>query len=165
MFGVTTNDELPLDDSGTADAPKPSAQRVQVKAWHIVFLVIVALSTIALAWWQWTRFNSGSGTFQNLGYAFQWPLFGAFAIYAYRMGVKYENDAREAQREADDPEFMYQADVKEFGESVTQIDSDFLPQRPQIDIDTFNELNTPRRGIDSTTGHDQSSEQISDERP
>ena len=27
----------------------------------------------------------------------------------------------------------------------TKIDEDFLPQRPQIDVDTFNAMNTPRR--------------------
>ncbi|AWB82547.1 hypothetical protein C3B44_09455 [Corynebacterium yudongzhengii] len=123
--------------------------RVPIKAWHVVFLVVVVLACLGLAWWQWTRFQSGTGTFQNLGYALQWPLFGAFAVYAYRMGVKYENEARAAERDADDPDFLYQADLEEFGDSVTEIDEDFLPERPQMDVETFNEINTPRRGHSS----------------
>ena len=40
-----------------------------------------------LAWWQWTRFESPGGTFQNLGYVLQWPLFGLFpAFMIYRIG-------------------------------------------------------------------------------
>lgn len=35
----------------------------------------------ALAWWQWNRFESASGTFQNLGYVLQWPLFGLFPAF------------------------------------------------------------------------------------
>jgi DNA-binding transcriptional regulator of glucitol operon len=39
-----------------------------------------------LAWWQWDRYQSASGTFQNLGYVLQWPLFGLFpAFMAYRI--------------------------------------------------------------------------------
>jgi len=34
-----------------------------------------------LAWWQWSRFESASGTFQNLGYVLQWPLFGVFPAF------------------------------------------------------------------------------------
>lgn len=35
----------------------------------------------ALAWWQWDRFSSVGGTFQNLGYVLQWPLFGLFPVF------------------------------------------------------------------------------------
>lgn len=131
---------------------------VRVKAWHIVFLVIVVLATLALAYWQWSRFQSGSGTFQNLGYAFQWPLFGAFAIYAYRMGLKLEREANDAHAKADDPDYLYEADLREFGTEVTSIDDDFLPARPQIDVETFNEINQQRRGVDPTTGEPVSSQ-------
>lgn len=34
-----------------------------------------------LAWWQWDRFESATGTFQNLGYVLQWPLFGLFPAF------------------------------------------------------------------------------------
>jgi hypothetical protein len=62
-------------------------------------LAIVAVSLIAvvggalLAWWQWTRYQSASGTLQNLGYVLQWPLFGVFPAFMFwRIG-------RAAQRE------------------------------------------------------------------
>lgn len=70
-----------------------------MRAWHILFLAVLVSATIALAWWQWTRFRSGSGTFQNLGYALQWPFFGGFFVYAYRKFVEYENQKREAEAE------------------------------------------------------------------
>ncbi|XVV01941.1 hypothetical protein ACQPW3_31835 [Actinosynnema sp. CA-248983] len=39
-----------------------------------------------LAYWQWERFSEAGGTFQNLGYVFQWPLFGLFpAFMVWRM--------------------------------------------------------------------------------
>ncbi|GAA1224830.1 hypothetical protein GCM10009676_03140 [Prauserella halophila] len=41
-----------------------------------------------LAWWQWDRFSSAGGTFQNLGYVLQWPLFGlfpAFMVWRWRV--------------------------------------------------------------------------------
>ncbi|WP_207222790.1 hypothetical protein [Herbihabitans rhizosphaerae] len=39
-----------------------------------------------LAVWQWNRFESASGTWQNLGYVLQWPLFGLFpAFMVWRM--------------------------------------------------------------------------------
>jgi hypothetical protein len=31
---------------------------------------------LGLAWWQWERFESATGSWQNLGYVLQWPLFG-----------------------------------------------------------------------------------------
>lgn len=37
---------------------------------------------IALAWWQWERFSAANGSFQNLGYVLQWPLFGLFPLFA-----------------------------------------------------------------------------------
>jgi DNA-binding transcriptional regulator of glucitol operon len=36
-----------------------------------------------LAYWQWRRFESASGTFQNLGYVLQWPLFGLFPAFMF----------------------------------------------------------------------------------
>lgn len=136
------------DAGQVSSAPKRS--RIKVKAWHVVLLTVAVICTILLAWWQWTRFQSGSGTFQNLGYALQWPLFGFFFVYAYRMGIKMENEKIDAENEADDLDFLYQADLKEFGDdssqpAMTEIDEDFLPSRPEIDVEEFNALNQPRR--------------------
>ena len=44
----------------------------------IALVIVAAAGCLALAWWQWTRFESASGSFQNLGYALQWPLFAGF---------------------------------------------------------------------------------------
>jgi len=128
-----------------SDNKGPKRERKKVRASHLVFLTLAVIGTLALAWWQWSRFQEGSGTFQNLGYALQWPLFGAFFIFAYRKYLEYENDMIDARNNAEDPDFLYQADEKQFGERVTEIDEGFLPERPTIDVDTFNELNTPRR--------------------
>ena len=149
------------DDDAAAGATSAAGEdRFRVRAWHIIFLLVLVMATIGLAWWQWSRFQSGSGSFQNLGYAFQWPLFGVFFVYAYRMIVKYENKARTAKSQATDPDFVYQADTAEFDENgrplVTEIDEDFLPSRPQLDVNEFNELNRQRRGPDSDSGRPRS---------
>lgn len=52
-------------------------------------LAIIGVSVFALigsgllAWWQWTRYESASGTLQNLGYVLQWPLFGVFPAFMF----------------------------------------------------------------------------------
>ncbi|MFI5953370.1 hypothetical protein [Cryptosporangium sp. NPDC051539] len=52
---------------------------------HAVAIVLIA-ACLGLAWWQWGRAHSLTGTAQNLGYALQWPAFAAFVGYAwYRM--------------------------------------------------------------------------------
>lgn len=62
-------------------------------------LAIVAVSVVSvvggalLAWWQWTRYQSPTGTLQNLGYVLQWPLFGVFP------GFMFWRIHRTAQRE------------------------------------------------------------------
>nr|WP_158883064.1 hypothetical protein [Amycolatopsis anabasis] len=50
-----------------------------------IFLVCLVslLACCGLAWWQWERFESASGTFQNLGYVLQWPLFGLFPAFMF----------------------------------------------------------------------------------
>ncbi|AKE39782.1 Glucitol operon activator [Corynebacterium camporealensis] len=117
-------------------------KKIKVKWWHIVLIAVFVVLFLFLAWWQWTRFQSGSGTFQNLGYAFQWPLFAVFVIYAYRTAMRYENERIDFENAAEEngDNAGYQAE-----ESATKIDEDFLPQRPQIDVETYNELNRPRR--------------------
>jgi DNA-binding transcriptional regulator of glucitol operon len=70
-----------------------------------------------LAWWQWTRYESNSGTFQNLGYALQWPMFAAFCVYAYFKFVRLE-------------EAPPQYEQKD-GDAVTEIPAGLLPDRPK----------------------------------
>ncbi|MEU7531276.1 hypothetical protein AB0A74_36480 [Saccharothrix sp. NPDC042600] len=57
-------------------------QRVAIAVVCVLSLVVCC----GLAYWQWERFSQAGGTFQNLGYVFQWPLFGLFpAFMVWRM--------------------------------------------------------------------------------
>ncbi|MGV9299699.1 MULTISPECIES: hypothetical protein [Amycolatopsis] len=68
--------------------------------------MIVATSVVSLAlccglaWWQWDRFTSATGTFQNLGYVLQWPLFGLFPAFMFWRIKKLREREEEA---ADQP--------------------------------------------------------------
>ena len=73
-----------------------------------------AAGCLALAWWQWTRYESASGTFQNLGYALQWPLFAGFCVYGYYKFVRYEEAPPEPRKH----------------DAVTEIPAGLLPERP-----------------------------------
>jgi DNA-binding transcriptional regulator of glucitol operon len=80
----------------------------------ILLAIAGAAGCLALAWWQWTRFESASGTFQNLGYALQWPLFAGFVVYAYYKFVRYEEAPPEPKRQ----------------DEITEIPVGLLPERP-----------------------------------
>ncbi len=45
--------------------------------------VLSLVACVGLAWWQWQRFESSAGTWQNLGYVLQWPLFGLFPAFMF----------------------------------------------------------------------------------
>lgn len=65
--------------------------------------VLCLLSLIVccgLAWWQWNRFESASGTFQNLGYVLQWPLFGLFPAFMVLRIRKLHREAMAADESA-----------------------------------------------------------------
>lgn len=81
----------------------------------VVLVLVVALGCLALGWWQWERFSSASGNFQNLGYALQWPLFAGFAVYAYRRFVRLESGQEDEQRRP---------------AAATELPTDLLPPRP-----------------------------------
>lgn len=89
-----------------------------------MLVVVAAVGCLALGWWQWTRFESVGGTGQNLGYAFQWPLFAAFVVYAYRRFVQLE-DGDEGAAGADAP-----------GAEPTEVPEGLLPDRPKAATDT-----------------------------
>lgn len=82
----------------------------------IALVIVAAGGCLALGWWQWSRFESASGTFQNLGYALQWPMFAGFCVYAYRKFVRYE-EAPPPQPSATD--------------AITEIPAGLLPERPR----------------------------------
>jgi DNA-binding transcriptional regulator of glucitol operon len=70
-------------------------------------LLIVAVSVVSLiggallAWWQWTRYQSASGTLQNLGYVLQWPLFGVFPAFMFYRISQADKRLREADELAE----------------------------------------------------------------
>jgi DNA-binding transcriptional regulator of glucitol operon len=78
-------------------------------------VIVAACGCLALGWWQWTRFQSVAGSFQNLGYALQWPLFAWFCVYAYRKFVRYEVEPPEPRGT----------------DAVTEIPAGLLPERPK----------------------------------
>lgn len=64
----------------------------------IVLLCVLSLVVcVGLAWWQWQRFESGSGTWQNLGYVLQWPLFGLFPAFMFWRLRKLRTQSPERQ--------------------------------------------------------------------
>ena len=133
---------------GRVEDVSQKRNKIKPRWWHFVLIGFFVVAFLGLAWWQWTRFQSGSGTFQNLGYAFQWPLFAVFVIYAYRTALHYENQRIDAENEAAQSgaeDFVYQA-PQETDDQVTKIDEDFLPQRKQLSVEEFNALNQQRRG-------------------
>ena len=60
-------------------AGSPWGRRIAIVATCLVSLLVCC----GLAWWQWDRFTSANGTFQNLGYVLQWPLFGLFPAFMF----------------------------------------------------------------------------------
>ncbi|KWX20084.1 hypothetical protein H7J87_29905 [Mycolicibacterium wolinskyi] len=80
----------------------------------ILLVILGAAGCLGLAWWQWTRYESASGTFQNLGYALQWPMFAGFCFYAYYKFVRYEEAPPERPKN-----------------EVTEIPAGLLPERPK----------------------------------
>lgn len=81
----------------------------------ILLVIVAAAGCLALGWWQWSRYESASGSFQNLGYALQWPLFAGFCVYAYRKFVRYEQS----------PPLPANS-----GDSMAEIPAGLLPERP-----------------------------------
>jgi DNA-binding transcriptional regulator of glucitol operon len=66
-------------------------------------MFVAAAVAVFLAWWQLQRYEGAGGSFQNLGYTLQWPVFGAFAIYLWwrllRDAAKAEQPERSEQPE------------------------------------------------------------------
>ncbi|MEO6880707.1 MAG: hypothetical protein ABI181_07125 [Mycobacteriaceae bacterium] len=97
----------------------------------LIALVVVAFATcLALGWWQWERYSSTGGTFQNLGYAFQWPLFAVFFVYAYRRFVVLEAHHDLAERDGAEQDGAEQ-DASTTGSGPrAEPPADLLPARP-----------------------------------
>ncbi len=93
-----------------------------------MLVIVAALACLALGWWQWERFESASGTGQNLGYALQWPLFAGFAVFAYFRFVRLESEAdKEPEAEPAPAKARRPAKV----EAPREIPAGLLPERPK----------------------------------
>lgn len=65
-------------------------------------LVLVVSVLVGIGWWQLDKAR-GPGDWQNYGYAVQWLLFAAFAVFLWVKAVLDELDpSRVEAREADD---------------------------------------------------------------
>lgn len=98
----------------------PFPLRVRIVQWS--FLAAAVIATLLLARWQWDRWHDSDGTFQNLGYALQWPIFGVFFIIAYRKYMEYERDRFLGEEAPAAPK-------SEDPEEATEIAAELLPQR------------------------------------
>jgi DNA-binding transcriptional regulator of glucitol operon len=58
--------------------------------------VVSVIAGGLLAWWQWDRYQSATGTLQNLGYVLQWPLFGVFPAFMFYRISQAAKRAKEA---------------------------------------------------------------------
>jgi DNA-binding transcriptional regulator of glucitol operon len=66
---------------------------------HLLLMVtLVVLGRVGL--WQWDRAHATSGSWQNYGYAVQWWLFGAFAVFLWVKALL--DDLDPARTEPDD---------------------------------------------------------------
>ncbi|MGQ4596334.1 transcriptional regulator [Nocardia sp. R6R-6] len=97
----------------------------------IALVVVAALGCLALAWWQWERYESVGGTGQNLGYALQWPLFAAFAVFAYFRFVRLEREAEEDNAPADTRRSTAASKRAATPVAPREIPAGLLPERPK----------------------------------
>ncbi|MGH3493465.1 MAG: hypothetical protein ACRDRL_07285 [Sciscionella sp.] len=68
----------------------------------VALCALTLFGTCLLAAWQWSRFESASGTLQNFGYVLQWPLFGLFPAFMFwRIRHFAKRDAAAGAEEAD----------------------------------------------------------------
>ncbi|MPY80127.1 MAG: transcriptional regulator [Actinophytocola sp.] len=80
----------------------PALQSLAARRFGVVAVSAASLIVCcALAWWQWERYSSSGGTFQNLGYVLQWPLFGLFPAFMFLRMRKLRQVA--ARQDSDDP--------------------------------------------------------------
>ncbi|WP_425302645.1 transcriptional regulator [Nocardia wallacei] len=94
----------------------------------ITLVIVAALVCLALGWWQWGRFESSTGTAQNLGYALQWPLFAGFVVFAYFRFVRLERET--AAEEAGEESIATPTDKSAKPLPPREIPPGILPARP-----------------------------------
>lgn len=109
----------------------------------IFFLTAVVLTCLALGYWQFSRWDSSRGTYQNLGYAFQWPFFAIFVIYAYRRfnALQDERDSRSGSGPATNIA-SDEGNRVILHEGATSIPDDLLPPRQSTQLEQDDEYLT-----------------------
>lgn len=95
-------------------------QRLAIAVACLASLVVCC----GLAYWQWERFSEAGGTFQNLGYVFQWPLFGLFPAF-----MVWRIRRLEARRKAEGADGTADAAVEVAPEPVA------APPRPVVTVE------------------------------
>lgn len=70
--------------------------------WKHVAAVVLFAICVGGAWWQTYRAGSPTGTWQNAGYALEWPLFALFVIWAWFRMMQLE--ARQLAKVHTEPE-------------------------------------------------------------
>lgn len=124
----------PKSDSSqqTTEHKHPISTRVRVV--QVVFLTIAVGITMGMAYWQFSRWDT-TNSWQNLGYAFQWPAFGIFFIWAYRKYMEYEKERAAGTIDA--------AYVVPEG-TMTEIPDDFLPESKAATVDVPTDVDDRR---------------------
>jgi hypothetical protein len=74
---------------GTLDPVRRLLLSPRWLAGHVA-VVACFVGFLALGWWQWERAHAADGGGQNFGYALQWPLFAAFAVFGWWRVLKLE---------------------------------------------------------------------------
>ncbi|GAA5163876.1 MULTISPECIES: hypothetical protein [Amycolatopsis] len=120
-------------------------RRIAIGVLCLVSLVVCC----GLAWWQWNRFESASGTFQNLGYVLQWPLFGLFPAF---MVLRIRKLRREAAAADDAPE---PEPRQEWGRKPVAEVPRPRPARPAVTDDEDEELAAYNRYLAELHARDQ----------
>ena len=100
---------------------------LRVRIIQLLFLTVAVVATLFLARWQWNAWHESDGSFQNLGYAVQWPLFGIFMIVAYRKYIHYEKERLAGDDQAAVPE--------ELKTSMREIPEELLANAAPSNID------------------------------
>ncbi|GAA4886090.1 hypothetical protein [Saccharopolyspora cebuensis] len=108
---------------------------------HALF-VVAFIATCFLAVWQWERAHDAGGSFQNLGYALQWPLFGVFTLFLWvRMArMTLHDEAEAAAGQAEDTAGQEPAEEPERAARAGRPRPLVPPQAPPVDPDEDPEL-------------------------
>lgn len=89
-------------------------------AGRIALSVVSLIVCCGLAWWQWDRYQSASGTFQNLGYVLQWPLFGLFPAFMFYRMHRLRQAELAAPEEPSEPAAQERATVAVRQQAITE---------------------------------------------